>query len=82
MRTGGLEACIALHVAVNVVSFLPLAIADRPEGLASAPCAMTAVGCYTAFVALLARRWSVQDANLWPAICMCKPMPNTSTLCR
>lgn len=83
VRTGGLEAGIALHVATNVVSFLLLAAVgalDSEETLADAPWYVAildavCVCLFTLVILRLARRRSldtvVPDPSPWPP----PPMP-------
>lgn len=86
VRTGGLEAAIALHVLTNLIGFLLMAALgelDADETLADAPGYLAvldmAVVCgYTVVVLLIARRRgltdTVPDPSPWPA----RPAPPPS----
>ncbi|MDP3969626.1 MAG: CPBP family intramembrane metalloprotease [Nocardioides sp.] len=75
IRTGGLEAGIALHVLNNFLAFgFAIMLGDLGDSLAVAevswwniPVTLTQAGVYAVLVVLLARRWDVQRTTTPPA---------------
>lgn len=76
IRTGGLEAGIALHVLNNFLAFgFALSFGDLTESLTIAevswwniPLTLTQSGLYAVLVVLVARRWGLQTRTLPPAV--------------